>query len=456
MALSHYQWAVEEIEMAKVLIAGLGVSGQATARYFGRNNIAFGLADEHISGTDELEFKDRYPETRQHFGEFDIDTLKSYETIVLSPGISRKQVAIAAAIDAGVEVISDIEVFARAVEAPVVAVTGSNGKSTVVHLLNEMALAANVEARLGGNYGVAALDLLEQQNADLFILELSSFQLESTFSLKPAAAVVLNISEDHMDRYDSIPEYIAAKEKIYKQAAQQVVNRDDIQARELAGSVSAMSFGLDAPANDDFGVLKIDDQEWLAHGATALLPVNELKIFGRHNISNALAALCLGSSVNIPMASMLNVLRDYRGLPHRTQWVADLDGVIWINDSKATNVGATQAALNGIDGEVVLIAGGQAKGADLTPLAAATKGVVKTAILFGEDAAELELVLRDSCKVLRVDDLPAAVFEAHSEAEFGDIVMLSPACASLDMFSSYAERGDVFARLVHGLREVQA
>ena len=161
-------------------------------------------------------------------------------------------------------------------------------------------------------------------------------------------------------------------------------------------------------------------------------------------------------SVNIPMASMLNVLRDYRGLPHRTQWVADLDGVIWINDSKATNVGATQAALNGIDGEVVLIAGGQAKGADLTPLAASTKGVVKTAILFGEDAAELELVLRDSCKVLRVDDLPAAVFEAHSGAEFGDIVMLSPACASLDMFSSYAERGDVFARLVHGLREVQA
>jgi len=224
---------------------------------------------------------------------------------------------------------------------------------------------------------------------------------------------------------------------------------------KLAGSASALSFGLDKPSNDDFGLLKIDEQEWLAHGETALLPVSELKIFGRHNIANALAALCLGSSVNIPLASMLSALRDYRGLPHRTQWVADLDGVVWINDSKATNVGATQAALTGIDGDVVLIAGGQAKGADLTPLAAAAKGVIKSAILFGEDAAELELVLRDTCKVLRADDLPAAVFAAHSEAEFGDVVMLSPACASLDMFSSYAERGDVFARLVNGLREVE-
>jgi len=419
MALSLYQWAVEEIEMAKVLIAGLGVSGQATARYLARNNIAFGLADEHVCGAQELELKDHYPDSSHYFGDFDVDVLKSYETIVLSPGIPRKQPAIA------------------------------------VHLLNEMALAANIDARLGGNFGTAALDLLEQQQAELYILELSSFQLESTFSLKPSAAVVLNISEDHMDRYDSIPEYIAAKEQIYKQAAQQIVNRDDIQARELAGSASALSFGLDKPSNDDFGLLKIDEQEWLAHGETALLPVSELKIFGRHNIANALAALCLGSSVNIPLASMLSALRDYRGLPHRTQWVADLDGVVWINDSKATNVGATQAALTGIDGDVVLIAGGQAKGADLTPLAAAAKGVIKSAILFGEDAAELELVLRDTCKVLRADDLPAAVFAAHSEAEFGDVVMLSPACASLDMFSSYAERGDVFARLVNGLREVE-
>lgn len=441
--------------MAKVLIAGLGVSGRATARYFARNNLAFGLADENISGEDKLDFKDRYRESQQHFGDLDVAFLKEYETIVLSPGISRKQPSIAAAIDAGVEVISDIEVFARAVDAPVVAVTGSNGKSTVVHLLNEMALAANLDARLGGNYGIAALDLLEEPQAELYILELSSFQLESTFSLKPAAAVVLNISEDHMDRYDSIPEYSAAKEKIYKQAAQQIVNRDDIQARELAASSSTMGFGLDAPKNGDFGILKIDDQEWLAQGETALLPVSELKILGRHNISNALAALCLGAAVNIPMASMLSALRDYRGLPHRTQWVADLDGVIWVNDSKATNVGATQAALSGVDAEVILIAGGQAKGADLTPLAGAANGVVKTAILFGEDAAELEVVLSDTCKVLRVDDLPAAVFEAHAAAEFGDLVLLSPACASLDMFSNYAERGDVFSRLVNGLREVE-
>ncbi len=455
MALSVYQWEVEEMAMAKILIVGLGVSGQAVARYLYKNEIAFALADERVCDKDETSLREMYPEMTLHMGVFNEDIFLDYETIVLSPGISRKQPAVAAAIEAGVEVICDIEVFARVVNAPVIAVTGSNGKSTVVDLLNQMAQSANIDSRLGGNYGVAALDLIDQQEAELYILELSSFQLESTYSLNPAAAVVLNISEDHMDRYDSLLEYIQAKEKVYKQASNQIINRDDMQARELAGSANSVSFGLDTPIGDNFGLIKIDQVEWLALGETALLPVGELKIFGRHNIANALAALALGRAVNIPMVSMLSALRNYRGLKHRTQWVADIDGVRWINDSKATNVGATQAALQGVREPLILLAGGQAKGADLTPLTAVAAVHIKTAILFGEDADQLELVLSDACKVIRVDDLPAAVFHANELAEEGDVVMLSPACASFDMFSSYAERGDVFIRLVNGLQVSQ-
>jgi len=452
MALSVYQWEVEEVAMAKILIVGLGVSGQAVARYLYQNDIAFGLADERVCGADETLLRQTYPEMTLHCGAFEEDIFLNYETIVLSPGISRKHPAVAAAIAAGVEVICDIEVFARVVNAPVIAVTGSNGKSTVVDLLQQMAQSANIDSRLGGNYGVAALDLVDEQEAELYILELSSFQLESTYSLKPAAAVVLNISEDHMDRYDGLPDYIEAKAKVYKQAAHQIINRDDMQARELSGSTSSISFGLDTPDENHFGLIKIDEVEWLAQGETALLPVNELKILGRHNIANALAALALGQAVNIPMVSMLSALRNYQGLSHRTQWVADINGVTWINDSKATNVGATQAALQGMEAPVILLAGGQAKGADLTPLTSAATNRIKTAILFGEDADQLELVLNDACDVIRVDDLPAAVFHANEIAQNGDVVMLSPACASFDMFSSYTERGDVFIRLVNGLQ----
>lgn len=451
MSLAVYQWEVNSVAEAKVLIAGCGVTGLSAAAYFSRNQIAFGLADERLDRVVAEDLSRRFDQAVVHQGGFDASVFTRYETIVLSPGIPRSHPAVVAALDAGVEVISDIEVFARVVNAPVIAVTGSNGKSTVVDLLGKMAEAANIRARTGGNIGTGALELLDGTDAELYILELSSFQLESTFTLKPSAAVVLNLSEDHMDRYGSVAEYAHAKERVYKQAARQIINRDDMIARSLARSSTPMSFGLDAPDEGEFGVLRIDGGDWLAFGRKALMPTSELKLIGQHNVANVLAALALGQAVKMPMSSMLAACRDYRGLPHRTQWVGEFAGVTWVNDSKATNVGATAAALKGIDAPVILLAGGQAKGADLGPLAQATNGRLRAAILFGEDADSLDLVLRDSTRIERVSCLQEAVQCAARLAQTGDVVMLSPACASFDMFRDYQHRGEEFMRLVNAL-----
>lgn len=454
MGLSVYEWyAVDTKAMAKVLIAGLGVTGQSVARYLQGEGVNFAMADQRQDLPDAKALREAYPDNEMVLGDFSAIDLRRFETIVLSPGISRKMPAIQAVIDAGIEVIGDIELFARVAHSPVIAVTGSNGKSTVVDLLNEMAETADVNVALGGNIGTPALDLVTDPEPDLYVLELSSFQLESTISLQPQVGVVLNISEDHMDRYDSLEDYAQSKAQIYSQSGVQIINRDDPVASRLAADRPAISFGVGEPQHEkDFGLKKIDSSEWLMRGEEPLLPVTALRLVGRHNLANVLAALALGEAVGLPMSSMLTALRNYRGLPHRTQWVADIKGAIWINDSKATNVGATLAALKGLDQPVVLIAGGQSKGADLTPLREVVADKVHAVVLLGEDAEMLEIVLNGVTEIHHADDMRKAVRQAAKLARRGDAVLLSPACASFDMFTGYANRGEIFMRQVFALQ----
>lgn len=454
VGLSIYEWyAANNQAMAKVLIAGLGVSGQSVARYLQGEGINFAMADQRQDLPDAKALREAYPDNEMVLGDFSAIDLQRFETIVLSPGISRKMPAIQAAIDAGVEVIGDIELFARVAHSPVIAVTGSNGKSTVVDLLNEMAETADVNVALGGNIGTPALDLVTDPEPDLYVLELSSFQLESTISLQPQVGVVLNISEDHMDRYDSLEDYARSKAQIYSQSGVQIINRDDPIARQLAADRPAISFGVYEPQREqDFGLKRIDSSEWLMRGEAPLLPVTALRLVGRHNLANVLAALALGEAAGLPMPSMLTALRNYRGLPHRTQWVADIKGATWINDSKATNVGATLAALKGLDQPVVLIAGGQSKGADLTVLREVVADKVHAAVLLGEDAEMLEIVLTGATEIYHADDMRKAVSQAAKLARRGDAVLLSPACASFDMFTGYANRGEIFMRQVFALQ----
>lgn len=454
VGLSVYEWyAAGTKAMAKVLIAGLGATGQSVARYLQAEDVNFAMADQRQDLPDAKALREAYPDSEMVLGDFSAIDLQRFETIVLSPGISRKMPAIQAAIDAGVEVIGDIELFAQVAHSPVIAVTGSNGKSTVVDLLSEMAETADVNVALGGNIGTPVLDLVTDPEPELYVLELSSFQLESTISLQPRVGVVLNISEDHMDRYDSLDDYAQSKAQIYSQAGIQIINRDDRIASQLAADRPVISFGMDEPLYEkDFGVKRIDSSEWLMRGEEPLLPVTAVRLVGRHNISNALAALALGEAAGLAMSSMLMTLRNYRGLPHRTQWVADIRGVTWINDSKATNVGATLAALKGMEQPVVLIAGGQSKGADLMPLREVVADKVHAVVLLGEDAELLDIVLSGVAEIYHADDMRKAVRQAAKLASRGDVVLLSPACASFDMFTGFANRGEIFMRQVFALQ----
>jgi UDP-N-acetylmuramoylalanine--D-glutamate ligase len=315
-----------------------------------------------------------------------------------------------------------------------------------------MARAADVKVAVGGNLGEPALDLLDE-SVELYILELSSFQLESTFSLKPRAAVVLNISEDHMDRYQDLDEYAETKAKIYQQAEIQVVNRDDPRVTAMVEGESSLGFTLNAPAGSDFGLHELDGVTWLSEGHSPLMPVSELRIPGRHNYANALAALALGSAAGLPQNDMLAALRIFKGLPHRTQWVADKQGLRWYNDSKGTNVGATISALLGLhpqqgESRTVLIAGGECKGADFTDLVPVVKQTVRSVVLIGQDAPELSKVLQGQVELAYAASMSEAVAEAYRLALPGDRVLLSPACASFDMFSNFEARGEAFIEAV--------
>lgn len=435
---------------ANTIVVGLGQTGLSCARFLARQGVAVTVVDSRAAPPMLHELQRQLPAVEIRCGGFDAALFKQADMLVVSPGIPLSDPAIAAAIDAGVEVVGDIELFARHARAPVVAITGSNGKSTVTTLLGTMARDAGRDVRVGGNIGTPALDLLQASEPELYILELSSFQLETTHSLKPAAAVVLNVSQDHLDRYAGMQEYGAAKRRIYQGAAMKLINLDDpIVAAWDGADESWRRFTLAQPQHvDDFGLISKQGCLWLARGQTPLLPVTELKLAGMYNVANALAALALGDSVGLPMDAMLVTLRRFGGLRHRCQWLAERDGVNWYNDSKATNVGAAVAAIGGMPGKVVLLAGGEGKGQDFSPLRdiMATKG--RAAILFGRDAPLIAAALDRIVPLERVSTLMEAVRTAGASAQPGDTVLLAPACASFDMFKGYEDRGEQFAAAV--------
>lgn len=433
-----------------ILIVGLGQTGLTVAHYLASCGVGFSVTDtrENPPGSDEL--LQAYPTTKTYFGAFTDEVFAQADCLVVSPGISPKLPIIQAAKQRGADIVGDIELFVRAAKAPIVAITGSNGKSSLTTILGMMGNAAGIKTYAGGNLGVWALDMLKENDAQLYVMELSSFQLETTQSLKAKSAIVMNVCEDHMDRYDDFNDYAMTKQTVYQGCECAVVNRDDatVMAMPVDGAVN--SFGFDVPPNDQaYGLLHdATGNTWLAKGQEKLMAVSELKTPGLHNAANALAALAMGEQLGFPLDAMLHALREFTGLAHRTQWIGEFDGVQWYNDSKGTNVGATVAALQGMPNQTVLIAGGQGKGADFSPLIPVLKEKTRAVILFGEDRDKLEQVVKNNSPYVLVDSLEEAAQQAAALAQAGDNVLLSPACASFDMFKSYGERGEVFTRIV--------
>jgi UDP-N-acetylmuramoylalanine--D-glutamate ligase len=430
--------------MKQVVIIGLGKTGLSCVTYFRQRGITPLVMDtrENPPGKESLP-----ADCRLITGPLDAEILCSASLIVASPGIALATPALQAAQVAGVEIVGDIELFAREAKAPVVAITGSNGKSTVTTLVGLMAEQAGFKVGIGGNIGTPALDLLLQP-ADLYVLELSSFQLETTSSLQPAAAVILNLSEDHLDRYDGMAGYLAAKQRIFANAKHIVVNRDDA-ATLPPQHAYWQSFGLNS---ESYGRVQQDDGLWLSVDGKPVLSVAELNIVGAHNQMNALAAMALADAVGIPQVAQLTVLRSFSGLAHRCQFVRDVNGVRWINDSKATNVGSALAAVAGVgesvQGRLWLLAGGQGKGQDFSPLQPLLANQIYRMVCFGQDAGIL-MELADNTQ--RVADLDEAVRSVAAEVQPGDWVLLAPACASLDQFRNFEQRGQRFADLVNAL-----
>jgi len=434
-------------------LVGIGLTGQSVVRHMRRAGRSLTVFDSRVQPPGLAAFRRAFPDLEVRLGEPDPAELARFSDLILSPGIDPATPWLAAAQAGATRILGDIELFVQAAQAPIAAITGSNAKSTVTCLLGEMAAAAGRRVAVGGNLGPAALDLLDEA-VELYVLELSSFQLELVGSLGAEVATVLNMSADHLDRYPSMIEYHAAKQRIYRRARHLVYNRDDPLTEPLAGTQQKrVSFGSGPPDLGDFGLREADGEVWLMRGNEKLLAESEVRLKGRHNLCNLLAGLALGSCCGLALEPMLAVARRFAGLPHRAQVLAERAGVLWVDDSKATNVGATGAALAGFGRgkNILLIAGGQTKGQSFAPLRAAVERHVKRLILMGEGAAQLEAELAGAAEAVRVEDLAAAVRVAARGAARGDCVLLSPACASLDMFASFAERGERFAREVEVL-----
>lgn len=437
------------------IVVGLGKSGMSLVRFLAQQGVRFAVADTRATPPELATLQRDYPQVEVRCGELDVEFLCRATELYVSPGLALATPALQQAAARGVQMSGDIELFARHAKAPIIAITGSNAKSTVTTLVGEMAKAAGKKVAVGGNLGTPALDLLAD-DVELYVMELSSFQLETTHSLNAEVATCLNVSEDHMDRYSGMQAYHLAKHRIFRGARQVVVNRDDALSRPLqADQLPCWSFGLSKPDFNGFGLIEEAGEKCLAFQFDALLPVRELKIRGAHNQSNALAALALGHAVGLPFAAMLEALKHFTGLAHRCQWVGELRGAHYYDDSKATNVGAALAAIEGlgadINGKLLLIAGGDGKGADFSALRVPVAHYCRAVVLLGRDAARLAEALDGAAVQVRVNSLEEAVAQCAALAQPGDAVLLSPACASLDMFKNFEERGRLFAQAVGGL-----
>lgn len=437
------------------LVAGLGKTGLSVARYLHRNNKPFVAFDTRPQAPNLVEFAAEFPEVPVYTQQLPEDVLGQLTDIIASPGLALDMPFLNQARAAGIPIYGDIECLAREIHAPVIAITGTNGKSTVTTLVGEMAKAAGFNVAVAGNIGTPVLDMLDDEHQyDLWVLELSSFQLDLTHSLKPVAATILNVSPDHLDRHHTMEAYIAAKQRVYHHAEVSLYNREDVHTMP-ALATHAISFGQDAPTAGNWGLINQDGKIYLAKGTACILAAESVLIKGVHNWLNALAACALADAAGIAQSHIVNVLTTFSGLSHRCQWVRTLDGVEWINDSKGTNIGATISAINGIggsmQGRIVLIAGGQGKGADFTELAQPIADFVRSIVLIGEDADKIEAALADVVPIARASSLDNAVAVAKMQAKPGDVVLLSPACASLDMFRDFNHRGELFTSLVCGL-----
>jgi UDP-N-acetylmuramoylalanine--D-glutamate ligase len=445
--------AMTQNKAQRALVVGLGLTGLSCVRYL----LGCGYKVSVVDSREQPPMLAALPESDDlvacHTGGWDPALFRNPGLLVVSPGVSLREPVIARAIADGSTVVGDIELFARAAKAPVVAVTGANGKSTVTALLGVMCREAGLDVRVGGNIGVPALSLLDVVAPRFYVLELSSFQLESTYGLNAYAATVLNISRDHMDRYASPAAYAAAKARIFRGDGIMVLNADDASVMAMARpDRRVVRFGFDAPSTaDDFGLVNKPDGTWLGKGGQAWVAAASVRLQGRHNLANALAAMALADVLDVTPEAMQRALSDFAGLPHRCQVVAHHADVLWVDDSKATNVGATLAALIGQTRPVVLIAGGEGKGADFSVWRQALASRVRVLVLIGRDAPSIERALGQVVPVVHAGDMQQAVARAHELARAGDTVLLSPGCASFDMFRNYEHRGEVFTSAVQAL-----
>jgi UDP-N-acetylmuramoylalanine--D-glutamate ligase len=444
--------AVQKAAAKHSLIVGLGATGAAAARYLAACGERVRVIDSRASPPALEELRKALPDIDVALETLDERWLDDASRVLLSPGLPYDLPLAVEARRRGLAVIGDIELFALAARAPVIAVTGSNGKSTVTTLAEKILESQGLRAPAGGNLGPPALDLLER-DADAYVLEISSFQMETTDSLAPLAAAVLNVSTDHLDRHGTLERYAELKEKLLKAAEHAVVNLDDpLVASMGARHARVVPFSVARVLPHGYSIVVTNGERWLARNREPLLRASELGVRGTHNEANALAALAVTAELTTDLPAALEALRAFRGLPHRCQRVAERAGVTFIDDSKGTNVGATLAALEGLDGPLVLIAGGVSKGQDLRPLAAAARGKLRAAVLIGTASAELERVLSPVCKTVRAVSMGDAVARSAELAKRGDTVLLSPACASQDMFRDYRDRGEQFARAALELR----
>lgn len=438
------------------VIFGLGVTGLSCARYLYQRGESFSVVDTRDVPPGLLELRREMPDVPVFTATIPVRLLESAVEIIVSPGVALSEPVLTAATEAGVPLVGDIDLFVREASAPVIGITGSNGKSTVTEWVGQMARVAGLNVGVGGNLGVAALDLLDPAR-QLYVLELSSFQLERAAQLKLKVACVLNMSADHFDRHGNMQHYHKAKHQVFAGCAAAVVNRSDpLTVPLVPEATKVLSWSMSEPELGGFGLSMRDGVETICFGFEALLPSAQVSLPGRHNLANALAALAIGYAAGIDIESMLDALQHFDGLAHRCEIVADIGSTVYINDSKGTNVGATRAALEGLGSarNVVLIAGGQAKGANFNDLRSAVSKHCKLVLVVGEAALQLEQCLADVVDVIHADSLEQAVMLAASKASSGDCVLLSPACASFDMFDGYQQRGDAFIDAVTSLPEV--
>lgn len=439
------------------VVVGLGISGVSAVNFLVDAGYRVAVTDSRDTppGCEKIPAN-----IEKVFGSIDEELLLQAEEIILSPGLPLDLPEIQQAITKGIPVISEIQLLRRATDVPIVAITGSNAKSTVTTLIGQMAQAAGKNVAVGGNLGRPALDLLKDK-PELIILELSSFQLETTSNLNAEVAVVLNMSEDHLDRHGNMLNYHQAKHRIFQQVKKVVYNRDDALTRPLIPDLTPIqSFGLNAPDMNEYGILRdTDGTMWLARGRERLLRTDLMYIQGMHNMANALACLALGEAIGLPQDRMLDTLKTFKGLEHRCEYVTTKKDVRYYNDSKGTNVGATVAAVEGLGqalasntaGKVALILGGVGKGQDFTVLRTALERFVKVAVLIGEDASQISQAIDGTTEIVFAKTLQEAVDICQEMTVPNDVVLLSPACASFDMFKNYGDRGHQFVKYVETL-----